>query len=114
LKSKSTENSNESIKAVLLFIEDNFSEKLTIEDLAKTAKLSKYHFIRVFKAYTDTTPIEYLKEVRISKAKELLKQNKTDITNTALMVGFDNISYFIKVFKEICGVTPLKFSKNKD
>lgn len=112
LKPKDTENSNESIKAVLSYIEDNFSEKLTVENLADVAMLSKYHFIRVFKAYTDTTPIQYLNEVRIAKAKELLMQNKTDITGTALMVGFDNISYFIKVFKEICGVTPLKFVKN--
>lgn len=111
LKTKTFQNSNENIKAVLSYIEDNFSEKLTVEILASEAKLSKYHFIRVFKAYTDTTPIKHLNEVRISKAKELIFTENIDVTNTALQVGFDNVSYFIKMFKKICGVTPLKYQR---
>lgn len=102
---------NENIKNVLSFMENNYNEKISVEDLAREAKLSKYHFIRVFKAYTDVTPIKYINQIRIAKAKELMKAGNTDITNTALQVGFDNISYFIKVFKELCGVTPLKFLK---
>lgn len=102
---------NVNIKNVISYIEDNFAQKITLDDLSKQARLSKYHFIRIFKVYTDVTPIRYINQIRISKAKELLKAGNTDITNTALQVGFDNISYFIKVFKEICGVTPLKYLK---
>lgn len=102
---------NENIKTVLSFIENNYHTKITIDDLAEQANISKYHFIRVFKSYTDMSPIKYLVSIRISKAKDILKAGNADITNTALQVGFDNISYFIKVFKETCGVTPLKYLK---
>ena len=105
---------NENIKTVLSYIENNYHKKITIDDLAAEAKISKYHFIRVFKSYTDMSPIKYLVSIRISKAKDILKAGNADITNTALQVGFDNISYFIKVFKEICGVTPLRFLKENN
>ena len=100
------------IKKVLSFMENNYSENSSIAQLAKEAGLSKYHFIRVFKSYTDQTPIKYLNQIRITKAKELFKTGNTDVTNTAMQVGFENISYFIKVFKEINGVTPLKYMKS--
>jgi len=113
-KSTSRENyllQNVNMKSVLTYLDDYYSEKVTLESLAKQAKLSKYHFIRSFKAYTGVTPIKYLNQIRITKAIEILKSGNTDMTHTAMQVGFDSISYFIKVFKETCGTTPLKYQK---
>ncbi|OJU10047.1 MAG: hypothetical protein BGN88_01825 [Clostridiales bacterium 43-6] len=102
---------NQNMKRVLTYMEENYFEAITLEDMARKARFSKYHFIRVFKQYTDNTPQKFLNEIRISKAKEILKTGSVDITNTALQVGFENVSYFIKVFKGITGQTPLKYQK---
>ncbi|MFN8672915.1 MAG: AraC family transcriptional regulator [Candidatus Sericytochromatia bacterium] len=94
------------------FIENNYSKNINLNDIAKEAFFSKYHFIRLFKSIYGQTPYQYLTLVRIKNAKLLLKSGQT-ITNTCFQVGFDSLSSFTGLFKKITGSTPSKFKKDK-
>lgn len=91
------------------YITENFHQKITLEDLAKRVYLSPAYFGRIFKEETGETFVSYLNHVRIDKSKELLGHNNIPITDIANMVGFDEQSYFCRVFKKTVGMTPSKY-----
>ncbi|ADQ06435.1 transcriptional regulator, AraC family [Caldicellulosiruptor hydrothermalis 108] len=101
----------EKIKSALDYISSNYAAPLKIEDLSRITNLSKYYFCRLFKEITHLTPIDYINKFRVEKAIELIKNTNLSISEIAFEVGFDNVSYFIKVFKEHVGVTPLQYKK---
>ncbi|WP_337399091.1 AraC family transcriptional regulator [Congzhengia sp.] len=101
----------EYIKAALLFIETGYSRQISLSDIAAHVNLSKFHFIKLFKEFTDTTPVEFLKNVRLENSKPLLLSGLS-VTETALRCGFHSIGYYIRSFKEQFGVTPKEFQKN--
>ncbi len=92
------------------FMEKHYAEKLTLEKIANSAGLSPKYFCACFKKHTLTTAINYLNTLRVKEACRLLRQGAS-VTDAALLCGFDNISFFIKKFKEATGVTPLKYKK---
>lgn len=94
------------------FIEHNYYKNISLDDIAKEASFSKFHFIRLFKLIYGQTPYQYLTMVRIKNAKLLLKSGK-NITNTCFSVGFDSTSSFTGLFKKLTGSTPSKFQKDK-
>lgn len=83
----------------------------SLEEIAEIAKLSPYHFIRIFKKETGKTPYEYYVDLKIKKAKELLKNNKLSILETSFRCGFTNSSHFANVFKKSVGLTPSNYRK---
>ena len=93
------------------FLNENFREEYSLHDVAKVASLSPYHFIRLFKAETGKTPYEYLLDVKIEKAKELLTQKKYTVTEVCFLAGFNNISHFSTLFKQKVGISPSGYSK---
>jgi AraC-like DNA-binding protein len=99
------------IKDVLRFIDHNFSQTITIEAIAGIANLSKFHFIRVFKATTSMTPTEYINMIRINEAEKCFQTTNMNITDVANFCGFNNLSYFIKTFKNYKKITPYKYKK---
>lgn len=109
--SKGSENI-ESTKKVMEYINKNYSNEISINDLAKIANLSKYHFIRTFGATTGVSPIKYINMVRINEAANLLQSGYSNITEVANKCGFDNVSYFIKTFKIYKRETPYNYKKN--
>ena len=98
------------VKNAIMFMENNYAEPVTIEMLAKNANISKYYLLKIFKCITGKTPIIYLRELRIDISKFFLAQGYS-ITETALMSGFNNISYFIRYFKKETDVSPKKYQK---
>jgi AraC-like DNA-binding protein len=96
-------------KAVLAFIEENYSQKIGIREMADHINMSPYHFCRFFKTMSGKTPFEYLIGYRIHQAELLLKDPSRKIIDIALEVGFNNISYFIKSFREYKKMTPAKY-----
>ncbi len=94
------------INRAVLFIYKNISKKIVVEDLAWQANLSLPQFNRVFKQVTQRTPNEYVKYVRLERAKVLLKEGKLDLTEVALECGFSSSSYFSHCFIEGEGITP--------
>ena len=91
------------------YIETHYYEKITLDQLAEMVYLSPAYLSRIFKKETGTTFNDYLIQVRIGKAKNLLHHKDLRVTDIAEAVGFDDQSYFTKVFRRIVGVTPLKY-----
>ena len=94
------------------FIHLNYNKKITIDDMAKNACMSKYHFSRLFKESTGESPYKYLCMYRIEKAKELLISTPLSVNETAVQVGFDDVASFIYLFKKHTFVSPLQFRKH--
>jgi AraC-like DNA-binding protein len=106
MQSKQKMEQPENIKRVIGFIEDNFCSPLDLENLAQTAKLSKFHFCREFKRHVGINPMKYVKTQRIEKAKKLLKKRDLSVSWVASEVGFRDLSNFIRQFKKSTGLTP--------
>ena len=98
-------------RKVIQYMENNFSENITIDKLAKELSLNKHYLIKIFKQITGETPIIYLRNLRIDCSKDLLKQGYS-ITEAATLSGFNNISYYIRHFKDKNSVTPKEYQKN--
>jgi AraC-like DNA-binding protein len=95
-----------------LFIDNNFANNITIEEIAQKSFFSKFHFIRLFKTVYGITPHQYLISVRIEKAK-LLLQTEISIAEVCHAVGFDSISSFSGLFKQVVAITPSLYKKQQ-
>jgi AraC-like DNA-binding protein len=88
-----------------LFIDNHFDEQIELDNIADEAFFSKFHFIRIFKNIYGKTPHQYLIHVRIEKAKQFLRNNKS-VSASCHEVGFESISSFTALFKKLTGITP--------
>lgn len=96
----------------LKYIEQHYSEDLSLADLAKSANVSKSECLRCFKQSMGTTPYKYLIEYRLSKASTLLKFTDDTIECIANKVGFGQASSFGKYFREKTGLSPKDYRKS--
>ena len=94
------------ISATLRFIEANLAEPLPLAQLASAAKMSEFHFLRVFKQVTRVTPHQYILRARLREAALQLKANGDDVLATALAAGFCDLSNFNHAFRTEFGVSP--------
>lgn len=101
----------ERIQKLLSFIHQNYSEQLTLEEIADAAHISISECTRRFKEYTGYTPYEYLIQYRISEASILLLKTEQSVSQIAESTGFQDTSSFIQTFKKRTGTTPLKYRK---
>ena len=97
------------IHLCMQYIETHYYEKVTLEQLAQRVFLSPAYLSRVFKEETGTAFNDYLNAVRIAKARQLLLHEDLRVTDVASAVGFDDQSYFTKVFRRVTGMTPLRY-----
>lgn len=102
----------ESIKKTLLFIEENFHNKIYISDLARQVNLNEQYFCRLFKKAIGCSPIEYINAYRIKQAKRLLEETDFQVTEVCLECGFNNLGNFMQEFRKRTGTTPLQYKKN--
>lgn len=102
---------HDEIQAVQDYIRKNYTKKLTLDELAETANINKYYFIRLFKQKTGLSPIDYLIHVRLAEAEKLLTETNTSVTEISDQVGFHSPSHFSKTFKESNHITPSQFRK---
>lgn len=94
------------------YIESNYTERITLKQLALMANISISHFSRVFNNLYKTSPIEYIIGLRIKQASELLVQRRFNITEVALQCGFESPSYFSRIYKKYTGVSPNAIMKD--
>jgi len=93
-------------------IEKRFSEKLSLEKLARLANMNKYHLAKLFKRHTGFSPGEYIIHARVTRAKELLRYSELTVAEISEQVGVDNVSHFINLFRNRVGQTPLVFRRS--
>lgn len=94
------------IEKSLMYIENHFSKDISLDEVALHVNMNAAYFSTVFKKYTERSFVNYVTELRINKAKELLKNDTLKIGDISARVGFNDIRYFAKVFKKYMGVTP--------
>jgi len=97
------------LKRVLKYVDENLTAKITLQNLAAVAGLSRMHFAAQFRAATGVRPHEYLLRRRIERAQELLKQTGVTLVDIALTVGFQSQAHFTTVFKRFVGDTPYQW-----
>jgi AraC-like DNA-binding protein len=109
LGAKSVGKENQAVNRVREYIEDTYTQNISIKNLSNLCNLSPFHLIRVFREYIGVPPHVYLKQVRIKRAKDLFAKGFS-IAFIAHEIGFTDQSHFSKQFKQITGITPNKYS----
>ena len=99
------------IKRVLSKIKNDYSQPLTLSELAETARLNPQYLCRAFRQVTGKTPIDYLNYYRIECAAEKLCYTNLSVTEIALSCGFNDLSYFNRLFKRHKNASPSAFRK---
>lgn len=97
------------IRDVLNYIEDNYSEQIGLSELANVVHISKEYLCRVFHTVSDVSLIEYLNRFRIRKSAYMLINTSKNISEISCFCGFNNSSYFNKLFKRYMGCTPKQY-----
>ena len=100
------------LQIMMQYIHKNYSEHISLEDIAKTVFLSKSSALSIFKKYLDTSPINYLVNYRLKRAAKLLATTDNSILSISQDTGFDNVGYFCRKFKELFRLTPSEYRKS--
>ena len=106
------EHDDAEIKNAQAFIEENFNDKITVDDLADMNALGRRSFERRFKKATNNTVVEYIQRVKIEAAKRALEKSRKNINEVMFDVGYTDTKAFRDVFKKITGLTPIEY-RNK-
>lgn len=101
----------QALKPVLEYIDRSYMHPVSLEELAKLAGMSPRYFCRFFHTLIHRTPIEYLNYCRIERACYLLASAPVSVTEAAYQCGFNDSSYFVKIFKKFKGITPKQYQK---
>lgn len=99
------------IKGVIDYIRENYPKIISLQELAEQANTSKEYLCRIFNEMTDISPIVYLNRYRIQQSAFLLLDSSHSISDIALSCGFNNSSYYNKLFMRYMGCTPTEFRK---
>ena len=97
------------VSAIRDFLFENYSQDITLDNLSERFNISKFHLLRTFRQHLGLTPNEYLQNIRVTKAKELLRTTTLPVSLVANSVGIDSASYFIATFRKQEGITPHKY-----
>ena len=110
-ESKITAQINTVEKEMLSYIQQNFSGKISLKEFGERFHLSEKYISRYFKEHFHITLSQYVAYLRLEHAKQLLQDTDIPVTEIAMQSGYQNVSYFIRSFKETYGVSPLKYRK---
>lgn len=100
------------IKQAQEYIENNVTEKISVEDLSSMYAIGRRHFERRFKKATNNTPVEYIQRVKIEAAKKQLESTPKNVNEVMYDVGYTDAKAFRTVFKKITGLSPIDY-RNK-
>lgn len=99
------------MEAAMQYFNDNYNTEINIEEYAASRGMSVSWFIRNFKQYANTTPMQYIVSIRIANAQVLLETTDYNVTEIGTIVGYDNPLYFSRIFKKQKGVSPSEYRK---
>lgn len=99
------------ITQIVKYINDNYSEITSIEDITNRFYISKYYFCKLFRKNMGISMFAYINTLKIQKACEIMQNEKCTLTEIATRCGFNTSSYFCKTFKKIIGISPSEYRK---
>lgn len=88
------------------YINENFAEQISVSHLAKLCSVSETHMRRLFSEHLGVSPVQYIASIKLSRAKEMLRYDPSDISDIAQTLGFSGVFYFCRFFKKETGMTP--------
>lgn len=97
------------VQASIELIKTDSQHRLSVADLARGVMLSPWHFTHLFKAETSKSPMQYLKEVRMQHAQQMLMETSLSVKEVVSSVGLSDRSHFSREFKTLHGLTPKEF-----
>jgi AraC-like DNA-binding protein len=97
------------LKKIMGYIYQNYNKKIKLTDISEFVSFTPQYLCKFFKEMTDTNIAAYINHYRIEAASTLLKISALGVTDIALECGFDNLSYFNRVFRKQMGCTPTNF-----
>ncbi len=97
------------LERAIAFIDDQLHTKIMLDQVAREAGMSKFHFCRYFKVITGLTFREFLARRRIARAIDLLRDSRRSVTEVYLEVGFKDMSHFGRVFRKVTGQPPSRY-----
>jgi AraC family transcriptional regulator len=97
------------VRRALVFIEDNLGSALAVADIARVACYGPRHFQRLFQSFTGESVHDYIRRMRVDRAVVLLRRERMNVTDAALIVGFSNPSGLYKAFQQRFGCAPADF-----
>ena len=109
---KSSTTNHDCIKKAVKYLVSNYSKEITLEEISSYVNLSPSYFSSLFKQVTKSNYKDYLNNIRVEESKLLLVNTNYPIIDIALATGFDDPSYFSKVFKKYTGISPLKYRRS--
>lgn len=104
----------EKIQPALDYIAENYNKPITNDELAELLGISTVYFRKLFTKIIGISPINYIQQFRIKKAKEMLKSDFSKISIISEAVGYPNIYHFSKIFKQTTGLSPTEYAKNSN
>jgi transcriptional regulator GlxA family with amidase domain len=105
------EHSDDEVTRVQQYMEANYDKTITMTEMAGISNMSSRNLIRRFEQATSNTPLEYLQRFRIENAKKMLENKNYGIEQVAMKCGYEDISFFRKVFKRHVGMTPREYKE---
>lgn len=108
---KATAHTQAQLQIMMQYIHKNYSEHITLADIAQTVSVSKSSALNIFNKYLRISPVSYLINYRLKRATKLLASTDSSIYSIASNTGFENVGYFCRSFKELFGVTPSEYRK---
>ena len=99
------------MKLIIKYVENNYSENISIDDMARLCDFSQSHFMKFFKSNMEVSFIEYLNNYRLTMAARLLISSTSPIIAISMESGFDNLSYFNRLFKKKYEMTPSEYRR---
>ena len=100
---------NENVKKAIDYMNENYANGISCEEISNLIGIGKFSFIRSFKSQVGKTPYEYLLDLKIEKSKKMLRSKEFSITEISLLCGFSSHSHFTSTFKKITGLSPTEY-----
>lgn len=101
-----SESASNPVSGIIAYVQEHISEPLSVSELAERAFMSPSAFSHLFRDVTGRSPYQFVKEIRLNKARELLIENEVSVTQISKAVGYRSASHFINEFRDRYGMTP--------
>ena len=102
---------NDSLKKAIAYIRLNYQSEITMNDVAEYAGISERYLRRLFSQYLNLSPLDYLNQMRINRAIELLRNTEMSVKEICYLCGFRSPQYFSSIFKQQMGISPREVAK---